>query len=408
MTDFSFLDCVEYNQFISQYANTDPNVLRLKKFPTLPFPIDFAIRQIECRKKATRKIPELASVIIYPTNVSIEQASSEIVAKFHGSLFKSCNQTADLTSGLGIDSYYISKEVSRHYAVEIDKTVSEVVFHNYKSLSCDNINVLNMSAEEFIQTDMASTVQAYFVDPSRRDTNDRFTRVVAIEDCQPNLMEIIPQIQKTAKFILVKLSPMLDVTALLQKFHTITNLWVVSVKNECKEILLKIDFTTPVSKITPLITALNFELSTVQIYSIGYEDVRPVGRILRTPIQDGILIVPNASVMKIGTFGNLCEDFGIWQIATNSHLFWSDIISDKLMEFPGKLYRINKVLPYSRQGIRELKDMVTTANLACRNFPLSATALRKQLKIKDGGDAYLFATTTYENKKILLVTEKLG
>ena len=177
--DFSFVDNPEFESFISQYSTTDASALRLKRFDNLKFDKNLAITQIECRRKAKKKLPELAEKIAYPTDVSIEHCSSEILAKFHASQFAGCDAVVDLTCGLGIDSFYIAQQTKSVVSIDATEIVTSAVKHNMHKLGINNVSVVNDFAESYLDK-VKNPFSAAFIDQTRRLTEDRNSRTYAI------------------------------------------------------------------------------------------------------------------------------------------------------------------------------------------------------------------------------------
>ena len=398
MADFSFLETESYKSFIAEYGDADTIKLRLKAFHELPFDKEFAIRQIECSKKAKAKIPELSESWIYPTNLSIEQCTAETIAKFHASLFEGCGNVVDFTCGLGIDSYYISQKVKSLTTVEIDSTIAGTAAYNFKKAGAGNITVVNADAETYA-AGIEGQLSAAFIDQARRGKDN--SRVYNINDCVPDIKSIIRSINGKTGFLIAKTSPMIDITDTLRQFREITEVWVISLKNECKELLFRFDFTCSGSPVK--INTINFESGDTQLFSTEGGIFKNQAA-ARDPEENGLLMLPNSSVMKAGIFNELCERYGLSPIAANSHLFISS--GTPTDGFPGKIYRIERILTLSKPDIKALKQTTEAANIACRNFPLTPDGLYKKLKIKNGGDYYLFATTISSGKKLLLLCKK--
>lgn len=397
-TDFSFIDNPSFLSFLAKHENSDTLSLRLKDLSTLPFDKDLAITQIECRRKAKVKIPELYDRIAYPTNVSIEQASSEKLAKFHARIFKECDKVIDLTCGLGIDSYYISHYANSLTSIEVAPAVGDAARFNFSRLCRSNISVVTDTAEHFIEHGDYDA-SAIFVDPSRRPAKDRNKRIYSIKDTIPDISALIPRIRHRCEFMLVKASPMADITQTIKEFDGISHIWVLASKNECKELLFKIDFTG--NHETAAIHTLNFiSGNSEQHFSFAATDKSSV--VSRNPSEGDMLYVPNSAIMKAGAFDIVAEKYGLESIASNSHLYLSE---RTIPEFPGKRYLVKAVYTFSKTGTRTLKSHVASATISCRNFPHSPEELRRKLKLSDGGDYHIFATTTAENKKILLLCE---
>lgn len=398
--DFSFIDSAEFKAFIGSYGMADPATLRLKQFPSLPFDKDLAVTQIECRRKARKKLPQLADKLAYPTNVSIEQCTSEVLAAFHAKLFAGCDRVIDLTCGLGIDSFFISHEATSVTSVDASGIVAAAARRNMSFLGRGNVEVVCDRAEHYVTTQ--ADYSAVFIDPSRRLTNDRASRTYAISDTVPDLQMIIPQIEPKCRFMIVKASPMVDISHTLADFHGITEVWVLSVKNECKELLFKISFPQQPSE--PTVHCIDFATSGTVAYDYQRQaQTAPIAE--ARPAAGKYLLVPNASIMKAGAFDDAARHYGIGRIAANSHLYVADSVIET---YPGKAFVIDEVLTMSKPDIKKLKSITASANIACRNFPLKPDELRKKLKIADGGDYYIHATTLADKSKVLLLCRQVN
>ncbi len=397
---FDFIDSMEFKKFLNENADVNPLKLRLKQFPNLPFDKDLAIIQIECRNKAKKKIPELSEKIAYPTNVCIEQCTSEILAKFHASLFHGIHTAYDMTCGLGIDTYYIAQEVDRMFSVDAAEIVAQAAQRNMKALGATNVSVAHSTAEEFLNGNSLEEDSAVFVDPSRRLTADRNVRTYAICDTVPDVNAIIKSAESRCQFIVVKASPMCDITQTLTDFDKISDVWVLSVKNECKEVLFEIDFKNSVSE--ACIHCIDFTVNGVDEFSFHKKSVTVSDC---SPTEGNYLLVPNASIMKANAYDMVASEFGLKRIAANSHLH----ISDHALEgYPGRQFRIMEILTMSKADIKRIKMLTPSANISCRNFPSKPDELRKRLKIKDGGNFYIFATTLADNSKCLICCESVN
>lgn len=400
--NFDFIDSDVYRSFLDEYSNADTKMLRLKNLSKYDFDVDFAITQIECRRKAKNKIPELTNILIYPTGISIEQCTSDIVAKFHASLFGKEDVVVDFTCGLGVDSFYVSKNVRYLYCCDINPKVVEVVQFNFFRLGANNITATCCPAEE-LSANLPSNATACFIDPSRRDSKDTQSRFYSLTDCVPDLQTIVNNISTKVKYIIVKASPMIDITQTLKDFNSITDIWITSVKNDCKELLFKIDFNSKEDS-TPIIHTLNYEGDKLESFDCQYGRCEEVN--YGSPAAGLCLFVPNASVMKSGCVSNLSKLFCLDKLAQNTNLFIGECTNCE--RFPGKIYNIEKIYSLSKQDLKIIKEEYPKANIACRNFPLSSEQLRKKLKIKDGGHIYIFATTLQDAKHVLLVCTKIA
>ncbi|MDO4511962.1 MAG: hypothetical protein Q4B68_09115 [Bacteroidales bacterium] len=380
--------------YVARNCGADTVKLMLKSEPDLPFDKRFAIMQIECRKKAKNKIPELLERerFMFPKAISAEQCTHEQVAKFHASLFAPTDRVLDMTMGLGVDSYYISQRVAQHKAIELDADIAAAGAHNYdfEVVNADSVAWLTASDEHF---------DAIFIDPARR--GDGGARLYGLADCAPDVLGIMPTIKAHAGRLFIKASPMIDVTQSMRDLAPhLCDVWAVSVKNECKELFFKVDFGTTTTDVA--LHAINFEAGVAQQFSIAASTLAVEGH-YGNPIAGQYLYEPNASVMKIGAYAALCHQQGVAQIAKNSHLYLSDALIEA---FPGRKFLIESVVPFSGKEAKAIGKQYKQMNVATRNFRLSPDELKKRLKLRDGGDHYLFATTLQSGDQVLLITQK--
>lgn len=380
-------------RYVAQNLQADTVKLMLKSEPDLPFSKRFAIMQIECRRKAKHKIPELLANprFTFPKAISAEQCTHERVAKFHASLFLASDRVLDMTLGLGVDAYYISQRVNSLCAIELDPDIALAAAHNYdfEVICHDSVEWLKHSKEHF---------DAIFVDPARRAESG--ARLYGLSDCAPDVLAHLPLIMAHTRRLLVKASPMIDVAHSVRSLAPhLTDVWAVSVKNECKELLLQLDFSQSCTNVA--LHAIDFATEVRQFSTTLSSSTSEVSYAL--PSVGAFLYEPNAAVMKIGAWNALARDFGVCQVAQNSHLFVGEHRCD---DFPGRTFIVQEIVPFSSKTAKTLRKRYPQLNIASRNFRLSAEALKKQLKVADGGNLYLFATTLHDGAQVLLITQK--
>ena len=348
--------------------------------------------QLSGKKKAEKKLPLFFNThgIIYPPTLNLEQTSSEITAKYKASLIAG-NSLLDLTGGFGIDSFYFSKKVKKVVHCELNPELSELAAHNFGVLQAGNISTFTGDGLLFLKSSPENFDWIY-VDPSRRD--DAGGRVFFLSDCLPNVPDELEKIFSKSENILIKTSPLLDLQAGLNELHSVKEIHIVAVDNEVKELVwvLKKGFTGEVS-----VKTINFQKKKKQMFSDFF------GRNYPTDFSLPLtwLYEPNAAIMKSGMFSSVGEQFQLKKIHPNTNLF----TSEALKEFPGRTFKILKILPYKRKQLKTEFDF-KQAHISTRNFPLSVENLRKQLKLKDGGDIYLFFVTNSEEEKVVLVCKK--
>lgn len=380
--------------YVAANAGADTLKLMLKSEPDLPFDKRFAVMQIECRKKAKNKIPELLANerFLFPKAISAEQCTHQQVAKFHASLFQPTDSVLDMTMGLGVDSYYISQRVASLKAIELDEEIAAAGAHNYAFtvVNADSVAWLTQTDERY---------DAVFIDPARR--GDGGVRLYGLADCAPDVLSILPTIKAHAKRLYIKASPMIDVTQSMRDLAPhLTDVWAVSVKNECKELFFEVEFGVECADVQ--LHALNFEAGGTQEFAVDSAALAVEGS-YGSPSAGQYLYEPNASVMKIGAFAALTRQFPIQQIAKNSHLYYS---GDFVQDFPGRKFVIDSIIPFSGKEAKAVGRQHKQLNIATRNFRLSPDELKKRLKVRDGGDCYLFATTLANAEQVLLLTRK--
>lgn len=387
-------------KFVEKNKQQSVSQLLLSKQKLTNDELKFAVRQIEGAQYAKRKIPSWYEVdrIQYPLHISLEQCSSEVTARYKASLISGEN-FVDLTGGFGVDCAFIAESFKSGVYVEQQKYLQEIVAYNYKLLGLTCIDCVNDKTEHFLS--QLSKVDAIFIDPARRAIDGG--KVVTIADCEPNILELLPILKAKCSTLLIKLSPMLDITlALNQLGENVATIHVVSVNNECKELLFLLDFTK--TNTQPLLTCVNFNGVDKQIFSFTIEKERETIPTLSSSIES-YLYEPNTSILKSGAFNILTKQFNIKKLHINSHLYTS---SEQIDNFPGRIFKVVETYSFDKQSLKSLKNKLLKANLAIRNFPSSVENLRKKLKIKEGGQDYLFATTTADDRHRLIHCVKVS
>lgn len=363
--------------------------LLLSKHPELDK--NFILNQINGLQKAKLKLPSFYQnkAIVYPVGLSMEQCSSEQTALFKSQLVNGKTEV-DLTGGFGVDAFFFSKQFLEVSYVEQNPELFEIVQHNFEVLNAP-IQCYQTSCEDFLSKN-TKTFDLAYIDPSRRDENKR---VFKLAECTPNVIELLPQLLKTAQQVLIKTSPFLDIKQTLSDLKLVSKVWIVSVQNDCKEVLYLVNKTTSSN---PEIIAVNIAKNT-STFVFDYEKESTVFVDFSEP--QTYLYEPNASVLKAGGFKSIAAQFGLNKLAVNTHLYTSN---ELITNFPGRVFKITNTLDYNEKSVKTLG--LKKANIATRNFPDSIEQIKKKLKITDGGNNYLFATRNLYDKLILMVTEK--
>ena len=380
-------------QFIRENLNADVPTLALKKAP-VGTDFSLALRQIEARQLLRKKVPSWSENedLLFPAHLSIEQCSSEASAQYKAGLLQG-HSFADLTGGLGIDTYFISRQFQQADYVEQQTELCELARHNFDVLNAD-IKVWNETAEDYLKH--CEPKDCIFIDPARRDAYGRKT--VSISDCTPDVIDLQEKLLQKAEKVMIKLSPMLDISQALGELHHVKEVHVVAVSNECKEL----DFIMERGyQGEPQFVCANLLISQAKLCFTREEERSCPSRIADTVLN--YLYEPNPAVMKAGCYKLLTERFDVLKLHKNSNLYTSEQFNPN---FPGRIFKVEDWTPYSKKIKQTLLSDVAQASIAVRNFPLSVAELRKILKIGDGDAIYLFATTLKGEKKIIIRTKK--
>ena len=379
--------------YIRQHLNDDVPTLALKKAP-VGTDVSLALRQIGARQLLRKKAPEWSANddLLFPTRLPIEQGSSEATARYKAALLEG-DTFADLTGGLGIDSHYMAQRFAQADYVEQDAELCALARHNFGVLK-SKIQVRNETAEAYLNH--CEPKDCIYLDPARRDLHGRKT--VSIADCTPNVAKLQDLLLQKAQTVAVKLSPMLDISQALNALRHVKEVHVVAVANECKELLFIMErgFSGQVelccANLPSSQPALRFTADEERDCPLHLAD--EVGK---------YLYEPNVALLKAGCFKLPSERFRVLKLHKNSHLYTSSTL---VPDFPGRAFEVVAWAPYNKKLRQQLLADVEKANVAVRNFPLPVDELRKMLKIADGGECYLFATTLHNGEKTVVRTRK--
>ena len=389
----------ELRDFIHEHINDDTAELLLaaRKYPDIDVP--FVVEQIEARRRLKGKLPEWYENkdIIMGGRVPAEQCSSEQTARYKQSIVKG-ESLCDMTGGMGVDFWYMSEGMERAIYTERNEELCSIAKHNFQ--------VLQTLRPEYVircgdgRELPIPSVDIIYLDPARRAGDG--SRVYAMEDCEPNIVEWQDELLKHAKMVLVKLSPMVDLTDVLRKLKGVKELHIVGVKNECKEVLVK------AHALDDSVCAGCVEVHCVDFLTSGkIEYVFSLLGGMEISLTDGgvkrHLYEPDVTLMKAGAFGSLCARYPVWQLDVDTHLMTSD---EWIPEFPGRVFEVEEMIPFSSKVLKRLKKEIPQANIAVRNFVMTADELRKKTGIKDGGDVYLFGAKVKDMGQMLLKCRK--
>ena len=380
-------------QFIRENLNADVPTLALKKAP-VGTDVSLALRQIEARQLLRKKVPSWSENedLFFPAHLSIEQCSSEASANYKASLLQG-HSFADLTGGLGIDTYFISQNFQQADYVERQAELCDLARHNFMVIKA-NVKVWNESAEEYLSH--CESKDCIFMDPARRDMYGR--KIVSISDCTPNVIDLQEKLLQKAERVMIKLSPMLDISKALEELQHVKEVHVVAVSNECKELdfIMERGYQGDIRFI-----CVNLLTSQVKMSFTREEERNCPTRIADTVLN--YLYEPNPAVMKAGCYKLLTDRFDVLKLHKNSNLYTSEQF---IPDFPGRVFKVEDWTLYNKKVKQTLLSDVVQASIAVRNFPLTVAELRKTLRIGDGDAIYLFATTLKGEKKVIIRTKK--
>lgn len=443
--------------FIRQHQDDDVRQLAFlgSKYPEVDMP--FALDQIRGRKMARVKLPRWASLegIIYPPHISMEQCSSESTALYKAELAarllglpasssgtemkaESEIEFVDLTGGFGVDFSYIAARLGvKSMYVERQAHLCEAAKENFGRLGLKNAIVKNGDGIEVLHSflpkkdDAASTddslgitydqplsllktklgLKLIFIDPARRD--DAGNKVVSLKDCTPDVTVLQEEMLSKADYVIIKLSPMLDWHRAVSELSHVREVHIISVNNECKELLLVLsarnmgdmEASSADGEVKHAGNLRIYCINDAQSFVCDELDMESSPVRIAPPVLEEMqyLYEPNASLMKAGCFGVLSDRYDARMLSKNSHLFVSQA---PIEAFPGRSFRIIAISSFNKKELKCHLSGITKANIATRNFPLSVAELRKRLKLKDGGETYIFATTLSDESHVLVITEK--
>ena len=385
-------------QFISKHENDDLFTLKLHHKINQEVDIDVAIRQITGRQKIKLKVPLFYNTegILYPVQLSLEQSSSESTAKYKSSLCEG-DTLVDLTGGFGVDCCFMSERFNQVVYVERHAELCELAAHNFNTLNKKQIRVIHSETEKYLSE--MKPVDWIFIDPARRGTSGN--KVVLLSDCEPDVSALSTLLLEKATQVMIKLSPMMDITAALKNLPQTSEIHIISVENECKEVLLILSPHIPT----------NIKIKTInlgkknqhQIFDFQHEDEHMADASCSSKIEK-YLYEPNAAIMKSGAFKLVGTRFGLQKLHINTHLYTS---TELIPDFPGRIFQVDKVWATSKKELKEQLKRVPKANISTRNYPLTVDELRNKLKIKDGGEVYLFACTVDDDHKVIIECQKV-
>lgn len=383
-------------QWIKEHENDEPAHLMLQahRFPDIP--VREAVSQIQARQKVRHKLPAWykRASLVYPPALAVEQASSEETAHYKAHLLKGTSM-ADLTGGMGVDTYYLSRNFKKAFYIEQQEILCQAAAHNFRELGVTHVQLVNSPAEEWIAK--APALDAIYLDPARRGEGNQ--KLYKLAHCQPDISSLLPQLLEKTDTVLLKAAPMLDISQGLSELSHVQEVHVVAVKNEVKELLflIKKGYNGQV-----LIQAVNLTAGGQQSFRFSQTAEQAAQANYVEP--QAYLYEPHAALMKAGAFNLVAQRYQLHKLHPNTHLYTANTL---ISEFPGRSFRILYTGKPDKKVIRQLLP-VGKALISSRNHPLSVQQISKKFNLQEGGSRYLFAATFSNGKSGLIVCEKIS
>jgi hypothetical protein len=381
--DFSEFHSAEFRQFVQDHLSEDPALLLLKYYGKVNFDLKEAVQQISARQKAAKKLPEWVAEtrVIFPVSISLEQSSSEETAKFKADSL-SGKLMIDLTGGFGVDSYYLSQNFDRSIYCEQKEELARIAQHNLEILAPAKFEIVIGDGLDFLEKANLH-FELIYADPARRGTGNQ--KLYKLQDCQPDVVSSWDLMKSKSDQILLKLSPMLDISQAWLELPEIQKITVVSVKNEVKELLLHWEKgqTSDEKRIEVVDLGSDFPPFDYKIEeeNAAQSSFGEVGKFIVEPIS---------GILKAGAFRLFGARFRLKKLEANSHLYTSEEVPTSI---PGRVFEVIRAISPKKQ---ELKALFPSGkvNVICRNYSTGAEELKKKFGLKDGGNDFLIGTKT--------------
>jgi len=393
-------------QFILEHLTADVRTLALSAHPD-GVDMQYALTQISGWQAARVKVPLWADTegIVYPKHLSLEQCTSQYIAQYKASFVEGllgCGfRMADITGGMGVDCFFISAGAAKVYYNEMSAELCDCARINFKALGRQEIEINCGTAEDYIAGLTPDSLDLIYLDPARR--GDAGRKLVSISDCQPDTVALQDDLLRVAPNVMVKLSPMLDISRALTELRHVSHVFIIGLEGECKEITLLMQRGFDAE---PTITAVDINQNGTPQPAVS--SAKSVDAALPQPIADSsslqpgtYISEPSAPYMKSALFRTIAAQTTTALLHPDTHLFWS---KEKPENFPGRTFQIQGIIPFDKRSLSAL--VKTQANLSVRNFPESAPALQRRLKLRDGGPRYLIATTLSDSRRVILDLKK--
>lgn len=384
---------IDVQLFLHEHADQAPATVALKKSPFASVSSSELAEQVDSAQRLKSKLPHWlqASNIYFPPRQNAEQCSSEATASYKASLLQG-KRMVDLTGGYGVDAWAFSQHFEEVEYCEVNDALYPIVKHNFKMLGCENVET---HLGDGIHT-LEGKYDLIYLDPARRDEHNR--KMVSFSDCLPNVVKHQELLFHHSDKVMIKASPMMDISLALEELEGVKEIHIVAIKNECKELLflLQKDY-----KDKAIVHTVNINGDMQQAFSFERDEEK--NAIVALGQTSHYLYEPNAAVLKSGAFNLLVERFNVKKLHSSTHLYTSEAL---ITSFPGKIYKISHDLEYNKKAIKRiLPDK--KVNIKTYNFPNSPQQVKKKLGLYDGGTAFLFGVKTMDEKYRILLAEAI-
>lgn len=387
-------------KLIWEFRGKEPHgvALRLRKSDTVR--PSFVAEQIGGWNRLTAKVPSWAGCegLLFPFPVAIQQCSSEAVARWRSSLV-SGGRHVDLTGGLGVDCFFMGGKAESVTYVDADERAVAAALHNFSLLGVTNTTFICKTAEDFL-TDSGFHFDSIFIDPSRRSPSGG--RVFRIADCAPDVEQWAARMLEVADVVLIKLSPLLDVSIILRQLPCVTDIYALGANGECKDLVVRLSQDRTGEARCHAVAVADDGTGQDFHFLKSEEDAAP------QEIADGILsyiFEPSPQLMKMSPFKLIGSRYGVRPLSAATHVFTSDV---DVPDFSGRRFRVEAVFDSGKKGIAALRKSTGSASIAVRNYPIGAEALRSKLKMKEDDNTFVFGVTLGGGEQKLVLCHRLG
>lgn len=383
----------DVQQYINDNLKKDVTKLAFQGSPFDTISTQELITQIASKQKCEKKLPTWYQTenIYFPPKINLEQTSSEVTARYKSSIITG-NSIVDITGGFGVDCYFFAQKFNNVTHCELNTNLSTIVNNNYQQLKLDNIKTVSGDGIAFLNNSTEKFDWIY-IDPSRRDSSKN--KVFLLEDCLPNVPENLDLLFSKSNNILIKNSPILDISRTIDELQYVKEIHIVAISNDVKELLFILEkgFSEPIT-----IKTVNFQKNNTQLFD--FQHLKNSQSKYSEPLR--YIYEPNSAILKSGGFHEISTQFDLKKLHQHSHLY----TSNQQIKFPGRTFLVENICGYNNKEIKKyLKE--NKANITIRNFPETVAQIRKKTKIKDGGSQYLFFTTVDNNKHIVLICSQV-